>query len=130
MAVMSSMAAESKAACPTQLKLDPEEHQALVNELAAAVRSALDTDGKLEVSHQETPRAPAPKTVSPEAAAARKKVDELIGRAVAAHAWTDRDLMDLRVLKPQLADPEEAMRTLVQAMNDGRVTVQTMGPPF
>jgi hypothetical protein len=130
LAAMSSLAAGSKPACPTQFKLDPEEHLALVNELAAAVRSSLDAGGKPEASHQETPRASAPKVPSPEAVAARQKVDALIGQAIAAHVWTDRDRMDLRPLRPQLADPEEVMRTLVQAMNDGRVSVQTQGPPF
>lgn len=130
LAAMTAAAAGWKAACPTQLKLDPDEHQALVADLAAAVRSTVDAEGKPDVSHEEAPRAPVRKAPSPEALAAQKKAEELISHALAAHAWTDHDRMELMPLAGQLPAPEEVMRTLSQAMNDGRVAVRTQGPPF
>jgi hypothetical protein len=122
------------AACPPRASLDPEERKALVDEIMAAVRTAMvDGRGAQQAAVAEDPPKPAPTPVrTADAISARQEADDLIGRAVAAATWTDGDRDAFRQLRTRMVEPDlgEVMRALSRDLNEGRLKVQTPGPPF
>ncbi len=122
------------AACPPRASLDPEERKILVDEIMTAVRSAA-AGGPVaqQAAVAEDQPKPAAATVrTADAASARQEADDLIGRAVAAATWTDTDREAYRRLRIRMMEPDlgDVMRTLSRDLNEGRLKVQTSGPPF
>ena len=64
--------------------------------------------------------------------AALERGTKLVERAAAANSWGDAQATELRSLMPELSDTarDSLLRTLVRAINDGRLNVVTRGLPF
>lgn len=60
------------------------------------------------------------------------RAQSLVENAVAAETWGDPQALEFRTLLPQLSDSDRdsLLRTVVRAINDGKVKVLTRAMPF
>jgi hypothetical protein len=109
------------------------EIEALRADLRTLLREELAQEGRLAPVTPDAGSAPSePAPPSAEALDAEQQANGIVETALARRTWTSEDALALRLLLGQVtaAQREDLLRTLVPAMNDGRVKNLASGAPF
>jgi hypothetical protein len=116
------------AQAPGAPSLDPATLRA---EIGKAVREALQDSGPC--ARADAPAAPAAAPApSPESVAAFDEASRIVGDAIAAQQWSERDRGAIRDVLPALSAPQrfDLRRRLAAAVNAGRLAMDVIEPPF
>jgi hypothetical protein len=119
--------------CTTVASLSATDSAAIRAELARIVREELGTAERAPAAEPPPPEKPrAEEPPDPEHQALHQDAQRLVDVALNARRWTDRDAESFQRLAPLLpeAKRQALMQQLVMAINEGRLQVETRGPPF
>ncbi len=117
--------------CSTVATLSATDSEAIRSELARLVQEALRTEAKAPSAEPE-PDKPRPEEPDPTRLAMSQDAQHLVDKALSARRWTEHDAQSFRMLAPNLPEShrQALMRQLAMAVNEGRLQLDTRGPPF
>jgi len=128
-------AAPQGAAAPARVQaapVDPDQRGVSIEEVRRVVREELAAHDRHAASpgQASTAQPPEPKSATQETATSR--ANEVLVAALGRRQWTDGDAAALRSQFYQMTgdDQSEVLRQFSQAVNEGRLTVETDQVPF